>query len=160
MRYRQEINFDNRNPFNSIIGIILIVLFLVALYFIARAIFTILYYLSPIMIVAALVIDYRVVLGYGKWLIGLLRDNLLLGLGATILSVLGFPVLAAFLLGKALFKQQVRKAREEAQEAREGDYIEYEELDSEELELPRIEKEERRREKPEKPDNRYDELFE
>lgn len=160
MGYRKEINFDNRNPFNSIIGIILIVLFLVALYFIARAIFTILYYLSPIMIVAALIIDHRVVLGYVKWLIGLLRDNLLLGIGATILSVLGFPVLSAFLLGKALFKRQVKKARQEAEEAREGEYIEYEELDSEELELPRLEKEERKRERPEKPDNRYDDFFE
>ncbi|MCO6477537.1 MAG: hypothetical protein J5I94_12980 [Phaeodactylibacter sp.] len=160
MGYRKEINFDNRNPFNSIIGVILIVLFLVTLYFIARAIFTILYYLSPIMIVAALIIDHRVVLGYVKWLIGLLRDNLLLGLGATILSVLGFPVLSAFLLGKALFKRQVKKARQEAEEAREGEYIEYEELNSEELELPRLEKEERKRDRPENPDNRYDDFFE
>lgn len=160
MGYRKEINFDNRNPFNSIIGVILIVLFLVTLYFIARAIFTILYYLSPIMIVAALIIDHRVVLGYVKWLIGLLRDNLLLGVGATILSVLGFPVLSAFLLGKALFKRQVKKARQEAEEAREGEYIEYEELNSEELELPRLEKEERKRDRPENPDNRYDDFFE
>lgn len=160
MGYRKEINFDNRNPFNSIIGVILIVLFLVTLYFIARAIFTILYYLSPIMIVAALIIDHRVVLGYVKWLIGLLRDNLLLGIGATILSVLGFPVLSAFLLGKALFKRQVKKARQEAEEAREGEYIEYEELNSEELELPRLEKEERKRDRPENPDNRYDDFFE
>ncbi|MCO6491822.1 MAG: hypothetical protein J5I98_25630 [Phaeodactylibacter sp.] len=160
MRYRKEFNFNNNNPFSSITGILLVVLFLVALYFIARAIFTILYYLSPIMIVAALIIDYKVVLGYAKWLGGLLRDNLLLGIGAVVLSVLGFPVLSAFLLGKALFRRQVQKAREEAEAPREGEYIEFEELDDEPLELPRIEKEERKRDRPRKTDNRYDEFFE
>ncbi len=157
MRYRKEFNFNNNNPFSSITGIVLVVLFLVALYFIARAIFTILYYLSPIMIIAALILDYRVVLGYGKWLIGLLKENPLLGVGAVVLSVLGFPVLSAFLLGKALFKNQVKKAQEGARQAREGDYIEYEELDNEPLELPRAEKAEK---KQERQDNRYDEFFE
>lgn len=157
MRYRKEFNFNNNNPFSSITGILLIVLFLVALYFIARAIFTILYYLSPIMIIAALILDYRVVLGYGKWLAGLLKENPLLGIGAIALSVLGFPILSAFLLGKALFKKQVKKAQEGARQAHEGDYIEYEELDDEPLELPRVEKEEK---KQEQRGNRYDEFFE
>lgn len=157
MRYRKEFNLNNNNPFSSITGVILIVLFLVALYFIARAIFTILYYLSPIMFIAALIVDHRVVLGYGKWLISLFRENPLLGIGAIVLSVLGFPILSAFLLGKALFKKQLRKAQEEARQGPEGEYIEYEELDDEPLELPRFEKTEK---KQERKDNRYDELFE
>ena len=159
MRYRKEINFNNNNPFSSLTGIVLVVLFLVALYFIARAIFTILYYLSPIMIVAALIVDHKVVIGYLKWMVGLLRDNLLLGIGAIVLSVLGFPVLSAFLLSKALFKRQVKKVQDEAQAPREGEYIEFEELDSEPLELPPIEKEEKKQEPP-RQDNRYDEFFE
>ena len=158
MRYRKEINFNNNNPFSSLTGIVLVVLFLVALYFIARAIFTILYYLSPLMIVAALIVDHKVVIGYLKWVVGLLRDNLLLGIGAIVLSVLGFPVLSAFLLSKALFKRQVKKAQDEAQAPREGEYIEFEELDSEPLELPRIEKEEKKQEPPQQ-DSRYDEFF-
>ncbi|MCB0546539.1 MAG: hypothetical protein KDD19_03070 [Phaeodactylibacter sp.] len=162
MGYRKEINFNNNNPFSSITGILLVVLFLVVLYFIARAIFTILYYLSPVMIVAALIVDYRVVLGYFKWLGGLLRDNLLLGIGAILLSVLGFPVLSAFLLGKALFKRQVKKARaqEEVRAPGDGEYIEFEELEDEPLELPRIPKQEKPREQPKKKDSHYDEFFE
>ena len=157
MRYRKEFNLNNNNPFSSITGIILVVLFLVALYFIARAIFTILYYLAPIMIIAALIIDYKVVLGYLKWLVGLLKENLLLGIGAIVLSVLGFPVLSVFLLGKALFKRQVRKSEAEGRVSQKGEYIEYEELDSEQLELPQIERETKRQEPP---DNQYDEFFE
>lgn len=160
MGYRKEFNVNNNNPFSSLTVILVVVLFLVALYFIARAIFTILYYLAPIMIVAALIIDYKVVLGYLKWLGGLFRDNVLLGIGAAVLSVLGFPVLSAFLLGKALFKRQVKKARKEEELPLDGDYIEFEELDDEPLELPRIPKEEKPGEKPKKEDNRYDELFE
>lgn len=160
MRYRKEFNVNNNNPFSSITGILLVVLFLVALYFIARAIFTILYYLAPVMIVAALIIDHKVVLGYAKWLGGLLRDNLLLGIGAIVLSVLGFPVLSAFLLGKALFRRQVKKAREEPEAGKIGEYIEYEELDDEHLELPRMNREEKKPDRPQKKDNRYDEFFE
>ncbi|MCB0596188.1 MAG: hypothetical protein H6557_16675 [Lewinellaceae bacterium] len=160
MRYRKEINFNNNTPFSSITGILLVVLFLVTLYFIARAIFTILYYLAPIMIVAALIIDHKVVLGYVKWVIGLLRENLLLGIGATVLSIVGFPVLSAFLLGKALLKKQVKKAQEEAEAPHKGEYIEFEELDSEPLELPPIEKAEKKQERKAKQDNQYDEFFE
>ncbi|MCB0562659.1 MAG: hypothetical protein KDD09_27095, partial [Phaeodactylibacter sp.] len=113
--------------------------------------------LAPIMIIAALIIDYKVVLGYLKWLVGLLKENLLLGIGAIVLSVLGFPVLSVFLLGKALFKRQVRKSEEEGRVSQKGEYIEYEELDSEQLELPQIERETKRQEPP---DNQYDEFFE
>lgn len=157
MRYRKEINFNNNNPFSSIAGIIMVALFLVALYFIARFIFTILYYLSPLMIIAALIIDHRVVVGYIKWVIGLLKDNPLLGIGAILLSVLGFPILSVFLLGKALFKKQMKRTEEEARQTREGEYIEFEELENKELELPRIEKQEK---KQARQDNRYDEFFE
>ena len=112
------------------------------------------------MIVAALIIDHKVVLGYVKWVIGLLRENLLLGIGATVLSIVGFPVLSAFLLGKALLKKQVKKAQEEAEAPHKGEYIEFEELDSEPLELPPIEKAEKKQERKAKQDNQYDEFFE
>ena len=81
---------------------------------------------------------------------------------AILLSVLGFPVLSAFLLGKALFKRQVKKARaqEEVRAPGDGEYIEFEELEDEPLELPRIPKQEKPREQPKKKDSHYDEFFE
>ncbi len=155
MQYRKEINFNNNNPFSSIIGIVLGILLLLGLFFIARFIFTILYYLSPLFLIAALVIDYKVVLGYGKWVVGLVKRNALLGAGAILLSVLGFPLLTVFLLGKALLKRQMKQAQREAEEQQVGDYIEYEELDSDSLDLPQIDREE----PLPKDSNRYDDFF-
>ncbi len=156
MRYRQEFKVEG-NPFSSIFGIIFIVLFLLGLYFIARFVFTILYYLSPILLIATLILDYRVVVGYIQWLIGLTKKNPLMGIGAIALSVLGFPVLAAFLLGKALLKKRVKQAEAEARKAREGEYVEFEELDMEDepVELPEVEPRPGRKQDT----NQYDDFF-
>jgi hypothetical protein len=136
MRYRQEIKVDN-NPFSLIIGIVMLAVFFMALFYLARFVFTILYYLSPVLFVAALIIDYKVVLGYLQWLGGLFRRNPIIGILAIVLSVVGFPVLAAFLLGKALVKKRVRDAQDEAQRAREGEYADFEELEIEDEPEPK-----------------------
>lgn len=156
MRYRQEFKVEG-NPFSSIFGIIFIVLFLLGLYFIARFVFTILYYLSPILLIATLILDYRVVVGYIQWLAGLTKQNPLMGIGAIALSVLGFPVLAAFLLGKALLKKRVKQAEAEARKAREGEFVEFEELDMEDepVELPEVEPRPGRKQDT----NQYDDFF-
>ena len=56
------------NPFNSISSILILVLLFVGLFFVAKSIFTILSWVAPIMLIATLIIDHKVVLGYGKWL--------------------------------------------------------------------------------------------
>ncbi len=133
-------------------------LFLLGLFYVARFIFTILYYLSPIMIVAALIVDYKTVVGYGQWLVAQVKRNPLIGIGAILLTVLAFPLVSLFLLGKALFKKKVREVEQEAQQQRQGEYIEYEELDSEAIDLDRLQ--ERRREEPEpRRRSNYDDFF-
>jgi len=162
MRYQYRFNSsaNNNNPFSTLIGVVLGILFLLGLFFIARFIFTILYYLSPLMIIAALIIDHKSVIGYGKWLLRLTKDNTLLGVGAILLTVLGFPLVALFLLGKALLSKRVKEVREEAEQQREGEYIEYEELDSEPMDLPRIDQWEKQAEpKKRKERNDYDDFF-
>jgi len=160
MQYRSEFNSSSSNPFNSIFSIIMIILVMLGLFFIARFIFTILMYLSPVMLVAALILDYKVVTGYGQWIYGLLKKNPIMGVGSILLTVIGFPVVSLFLLGKALFRKRVRDAQEEATRQREGRYIEYEEVDSEPLELPRLEKEEQQKEEKKDKGQDYDHLFE
>ncbi|NBC07197.1 MAG: hypothetical protein GVY26_08390 [Bacteroidetes bacterium] len=158
-QYRYSFNSSNNNPFSTLIGIVLGVLFLLGLFFIARFIFTILYYLSPIMLIVALIVDYKVVTGYGKWLLRLTKDNALLGIGAILLTVLGFPLVSLFLLGKALLRKRVKDAQEEAMQQREGEYIEYEELDSEPMDLPQIEEWEKQTEERRRKRNDYDDFF-
>lgn len=157
-QYRYNFNSSSNNPFSSLIGVVLGVLFLLGLFFIARYIFTILYSLWPIMIIVALIVDHKVVTGYGKWLLRLTKDNALLGIGAILLTVLGFPLVSLFLLGKALLRKKVKDVQEEAMQQREGEYIEYEELDSESMDLPQIEQWEKQTENRRKR-NDYDDFF-
>lgn len=154
MQFRKEYNMRG-NPFNSIWSILMIILALVTLYFLARAIFQILYYLSPVLLIAALVINYRVVLDYIKWVGSLYRQHIGLGIGATLLSIFGFPIVSVFLFGKALFQRKLKQAEEAYERENLGELADYEELDSSPLELPELEK---KREQP-KSDNEYENLF-
>ena len=158
MRQRKEINVES-NPFSAIIGIVMLVLLLAALFYLARFVFTILYYLSPLLIIAALIVNYKVVLGYVQGLIKLVRRNPLGGIGAIVLSILAFPLVAVFLLGKALVKKRIEEAQSEAQRAREGEYADFEELEIEdEIEIEELPpKAEPQREK--RASNQYDDFF-
>ena len=137
-------NQAEANPFNSITSILFLVLAFMALYFIATSVFKILAWLAPVMLIATLVIDYKVVLNYGKWIVNLLRRNPLIGIGAILLSFFGFPIIAGFLLGKALLKRKVVKMKKDIQNRQEGEYTDYEEMNSRPstLDLPEMERQE------------------
>lgn len=150
------------NPFNSISSILILVLLFVGLFFVAKSIFTILSWVAPIMLIATLIIDHKVVLGYGKWIFNLLKENFLMGAGAVLLTVFGFPVISGFLLAKALLYRKVNKMKEAYETQSQGEYAEYEEVQEVEeikekpLELPRLEKEEQPRAQS---NNEYEQLF-
>lgn len=129
------------NPWNAIIGVAVIVIFLVGLFMLARFVFRILALLSPIMLIAALVIDYTVVTDYLKWVRNTFRRDAIAGVIIGILSVIGFPVLSGYFLARALLKKQVKKAKAEYERRRDGDLVEYEELETDFP--PRFRKEER-----------------
>lgn len=152
MTNRKDINIGG-NPLNSITGIILMVLFLLGLFYLARFIFNLLYWLAPVMLVATLIIDYKVVTGYIQWLISMVKRNTLVGVGAIILTIFGFPVVSAFLLGKALFKKKVKEAKSNFETRRREEFVEFEELESERLDLPEIEPQKKSK------NSEYDQLF-
>jgi hypothetical protein len=129
------------NPWKAIIGVAVIVTFLVGLFMLARFVFTLMYYLSPIMLIAALIIDYRVVLDYLKWVRNTFRRDNISGVLIGIVSIIGFPILSAYFLANALLKKQVKKVKTAYERQRDGDLVEYEELETDFP--PRIRKEER-----------------
>ncbi len=154
MAYRRNIDV---NPFNSITSILIGVLIFVALYWIASSIFKILSVAAPFLLVAALIINHNVVLNYGKWLFSLLKKNPLMGIGAVLLSIFGFPIISGFLLVKALLYRRVNKMKKEYENKTYGEYTEYEEIKDEpeiRLELPNFEQP-----KKNKRDD-YDQFFE
>ena len=149
------------NPFNSLTSILILVLIFVGLYFVAKTAFTLLSWVAPILLLGALIIDYNVVLNYGKWLFNLLKENFLMGIGAVMLTVFGFPVIAGFLFGKALLYRKVGQLKQEFETKTQGEFVEFEEIEEEnveetpKLELPPLSK---RKERVQN-ENEYEDLF-
>ncbi len=160
--FRKQFNMKG-NPFNSVTSIVMMVLFLVAIFYIARFIFRLLWLVAPILLIAALIIDYKTVLGYVKWIGNQLKKNTAMGAVALLLSALGFPLVSGFLLMKGLFKKKVQEATQAREVAIKGEFVEYEEIvDDESLELPPLEiKQPQRQQKqtPPKGNNEYDHFF-
>lgn len=168
MRYKKEFQFNGfsargggKSPFN--LGTLLIaIVALIMLFVVARFIFRILYFLSPFLLIATAIIDYKVITGYVGWLINLTKRNIGLGIAAIIMSLLGFPIVTVGLFGKALLNRQVRqmkqKQHDEVVRPEIGEYVDFEEVKKEPpMRLPEIEK----REEPRRPkqDNEYDQFF-
>ncbi|MEL6866692.1 MAG: hypothetical protein AAFP19_19865 [Bacteroidota bacterium] len=160
MQYKKNIDV---NPFNSISSILVLVLVFVGLYFIAKGIFSILTLLAPVLLIGALILDYRVVVNYGKWLVNLLKSNPLMGIGAILLTVFGFPVIAGFLCIKAYLYRKVNKIQKDVEEKRQGEYVDFEEVPDQEapfttLELPQMEEPPKERPRQQQ-GNDYEQFF-
>ncbi len=137
------INYDERGNqrgfnVNGIVGAVMIVLFFLALFFIARTIFNLVSLIAPILLLITLIIDYKVALNYGKFLLKLLKENTLMGIGAVVLTVLAYPVVAGFLFFKAAGKKfLMSKIKSNKKE----EFQDYEEVEDEDfLDLPELEK--------------------
>lgn len=156
--FRKQMNIKG-NPFNSITSIVLMVLFLIAIFYIARFIFRLLWLVAPLLLIAALIVDHKTVIGYAKWIVGLFKKNPVTGVVATLLSALGFPLVSGFLLMKGLFKKKVAEVNKARETAIQGEFVEYEEIvDDESLELPPLEIK-KEKPTPTKGSNEYDHLF-
>lgn len=167
-------NSYNSNPFSSLTSLIFLVLLFVGLYFIAKSVFWLLSQIAVFLVIITLIIDYKVLVGYANWIVNLfLKKNWIMGIGVTLLTVFGFPIVAAFLFGKALLKRQLGKVVQKHEEKVKGEFVEYEEVDkdtpsSESFDLSELKKLEERyvKEKPQsKPKTKskdytdYEELF-
>lgn len=127
---------------NGLYGIIATVLFLIALFYIAKGVFWVLTWVSPVLLIATLVIDYQVVINYLKMLWGMIIRTPIKGVLAAALSVLGFPVVILFLFGRAWFGYYIRKKQKEQseffqrfkeQQEQEEEFVSYEEINDNRL---------------------------
>lgn len=152
----------NRNAasfkFDGLIGIIFLIAIFVGIFFFLKGVFFILQWVAPVLLVAAFFIDRSVVINYVKWLGKLVKSNPLTGIGAILLSLLGYMVLGPYLFAKALLKKKIREVTQEFDKQQKGEFVDYEEISSqpkkqETLELPQLEKMERKQQ------NDYEDMF-
>lgn len=142
---------------NGIFGLVLMIAVFVALFFLAKGVFTLLSWVAPVLILLAAIINYRTILNYLKYMLGLLRRNPLGGILGVVLSVIGFPVLAAVLFGKSILDRKIGKLQQGYRKREQDEFVEYEEIirreDQDTLDLPPMEK------KNEPPANPYKDIF-
>ena len=118
------------NPFSLIVGFLFLFLFMVGLFYLAKGLFWLLSWLTPAMIIATLIIRYQVWVDYGKMLWRNIKESPVTGILLTIVSILAFPFLTAFLLIKAILYNKVDNIEEEMERRKHGEWAEFEELDS------------------------------
>lgn len=150
--------------FTGIGGMIMAALFFVALFYLAKGFFSILYWVAPILLIITLFLDHKTVLNFVKYVFNSYKSNLPVALVLTALTFFFPPVVIGFLFGKVLLKRKINKVIGDHKEKKEQ-YAEYEVVEEEEeedfLELPQLEvvKEKASTQKTEKPKNSYDDLF-
>ena len=126
----QQKQRGSSNPLGNLTFIAMAIGALILLFFLARIAFNIVYWIAPFLFLATLVIDYKVVVDYGKWVLGLFKMNPLYGLGASVVTFFVYPVVAFFLFGKALVKKKIGSMKEQLDKKVNGEYAEYEEVET------------------------------
>ena len=87
---------------NPLIGLIVAAVTIYLLFKVFSFVMAMLWYVAPVMLIAAFFIKKAVVIDYGKWLIKSLKTNTVMGIVFTILTIVGFPLVSLFLLFKSL----------------------------------------------------------
>lgn len=145
------------NPLGGIVAIIIFVFLIWLVINFVRGLFSILTFLALPLFIIALVLNYRVVTGYFKLLWRTIKKDPGKGVLYSVLSIIGYPLVSAWLFFKA-FTTRRQKIKEESQKP--GEYLKFEEVEEEEdfLELPDIDNY-KTKEKSVRTDNKYDDLF-
>ncbi len=149
------VNFQQKNSWKFILVGILALVFI---FWVAKGIFNLLNIIAPFLLIITLVLNYRVVVGYGKWLLDVLKRDFLMGILASLGTVIFFPIVSGYLFVKALLLRKVSslKTPYSNHPGNEGftAYQEVEEADYEVLEIPEQAK------TTSKQDHNYDSFFE
>ena len=105
---------------------------MVAAYFILKGLFKLLYWASPVLLVLALVINWRAVVDTLKNWLKSLETNPVGGLLMAALAVLLFPVFSLYLFVKALGYRKIEQMQREfrANNPPTDEFVEFEELES------------------------------
>lgn len=131
------------------------------MYFLATGIFNLLSWLALPLIIATLIIDYKVVIDYFTFILKLLKENTLMGVLAVVVTFFAYPFVTGYLFFKALAKRQVNKLVDRVQKEK-NTFADYEEVKEEEepfLELPQIPTQKKPTPTPQSRGNDYDDMF-
>jgi hypothetical protein len=128
-------SFKGTGLYSLIAGILLFI----ALFYIAKGVFWVLTWLSPVLLIATLVLDYKVVTDYLLMLWNMILRSPISGILFTAISFVAFPITALYLFGRAWFGYYIRKKtrenasffqqfQENAKQQESEEFVSYEEI--------------------------------
>ncbi|OAV44872.1 hypothetical protein [Lewinella sp. 4G2] len=124
-----------RSPLGTVGSILVALLFFYLLFKLLGFVFSLIWYVAPLIFIASLVIDYKVFVGFLTMLGNLFKKNWIWGLAAGIASVVLFPLVSLYLLGMAMFKKKMKTRAEEMDERVNGRWAEYEDVTPEPMDI-------------------------
>jgi len=152
--------------FNLVVGVVMLVVSVVVLWFLFKSVLTILGWLAPVLLIITLIINRSVVFDYVQGMMNRLKNDTLMGVAQVAGTFFFFPFVVAFLFGKAMLIRKVGKIKSQMEVEKQGEFAEYEELDDEVLDLKDVKEVVQTRQSSNnpssssgKPNNKYDDLF-
>jgi predicted membrane protein len=136
MQFRTNYNSkgSGSNPFNSLISLITFAGVLLLLYFLMKGFFNLLYLVAPVLLVATLIINYRVVRDYAASIVTSLQSDILMGMVKVAFTVLCYPMVIGWLFAKALIFRKVSTLQQDFQQkmnqSEQIQDVDYEEISS------------------------------
>jgi hypothetical protein len=100
----------SRNPLFSILVAILV---FVGIYYAIKGLYSLLYILSPVLLIAAAVLHFPTVVNHGKSLVAGVRRDLVIGVLTILLQGVLFPFVFAWILFKAYANRRLERFRKE-----------------------------------------------
>lgn len=150
---------------SSPIAGIIVLLFMFMLAWLAfkavSGVFSILSFLAIPLFVLALILNYRVLPDYFNWVMNWIRKDTVKGLLLAGGSIVGYPLVAAFLAMKAYTTRN--KIKKQKGNPKKGEYVKYEEVEEVEeddfLDLEDLDEIKTKQKAPQTRTNDYDNLF-
>lgn len=121
------------SPFGFFIALLLLGLLMAGLFLFFGLMLRLLYFVGPVLLVIAVVMDYKTVTNYLGGILSLIKRSPLRGIAALLLSIIGYPIVAVFLLGRILLFRRINRYQREMQQRTEGEATDYEELETKPL---------------------------
>jgi hypothetical protein len=127
---------NSNNPFGSIMSLLIFVGILALLFFLVSGFVKLLYYVAPVLLIATLLINHRVVVDYAKGAVETLKTNVLFGVVKILFSFFCYPFVIGWLFSKAMFYRKMSTLKKDMEQQmgqmnmgqNNTQYAEYEEI--------------------------------
>lgn len=135
-------NSNKGGIIGPIIGVATLALVAVAIYFVVKGFIWFIFAFAWAFLLIAAIVDYKVIVNFGKRLVDLFKRQPLYGVGAVALSAIFYPFVFFVLMMRSLLGKMVKRINVNMPgyiEPEEEVFVEYEELEEESLDLREVE---------------------